>query len=111
MPEYTRAIGRYTKSLIRSSTDRLRSSPTGAGIGSMRAASIGVSVNATIIETAIANAIVMPNENRKRPTMPLMNATGRKTAISDNVVARTASPISFVAWIAAGNGFIFFSSM
>ena len=27
----------------------------------------------------MANAIVMPKLNRKRPTMPLMNATGRKT--------------------------------
>jgi hypothetical protein len=40
-----------------------------------------------------------------------MNATGRNTAISDSVVASTASPISLVAWIAAGSGFIFFSSM
>ena len=43
--------------------------------------------------------------------MPLMNATGRNTAISDSVVASTARPISLVAWIAAGNGFIRFSSM
>ena len=77
----------------------------------MREAISGVSVNATISDTKIANAIVRPNENRKRPTMPLMNATGRNTAISDSVVASTARPISRVAAIAAGNGFIFFSSM
>jgi hypothetical protein len=43
--------------------------------------------------------------------MPLMNATGKNTAISDSVVASTARPISLVACTAAGNGFIFFSSM
>ena len=47
----------------------------------------------------------------KRPTMPPMNATGRKTATSESVVARTARPISFVASIAAWNGVTFFSSM
>ena len=34
--------------------------PSGGGGGSMRAAIIGVSVNATIIDTPIANAIVRP---------------------------------------------------
>ncbi len=77
----------------------------------MRAAIIGVSVNATIIDTPIANAIVRPKLYRNLPTIPLMNATGRNTAISDSVVASTARPISFVAWIAAGNGFMRFSSM
>ena len=40
-----------------------------------------------------------------------MNATGRNTAMSDSVVARTARPISFVARMAAGNGLTPFSSM
>src|ERR1041385_89418 len=102
-PEYNRSIGRYTRFEPRSSHDLRRSSPAGAGIGSMRDAIIGVSVNATSIDTAIANAIVMPKLNRNLPTMPLMKATGRNTAISDSVVASTASPISLVAWIAAGN--------
>ena len=47
----------------------------------------------------------------KRPTMPPMKPTGTKTAISDSVVAMTASPISLVPSIAASNGFIPFSSM
>ena len=59
----------------------------------------------------IANAIVRPKEFMNRPTMPPMNATGRKTATSESVVARTARPISFVASIAAWNGMTFFSSM
>jgi len=68
-------------------------------------------VKARTSGTAIANAIVRPKLYRKRPTMPLMNATGRNTAISDSVVASTARPISLVAWIAAGNGFMRFSSI
>ena len=67
----------------------------------MRAASIGVSVNETISETAIANAEVKPNEDMKRPTMPAMKPTGKNTASSDSVVAVTAMPISFVPSIAA----------
>ena len=43
--------------------------------------------------------------------MPPMNATGKKTAMSDNVVARTARPISLVASTAASIGFSLFSSM
>jgi hypothetical protein len=53
----------------------------------------------------------MPKLNKNRPTMPSMNATGRKTAISESVVASTAGPISFVASIAALNGVICFSWM
>ena len=45
--------------------------------------SIGVSVKETSSETAMANADVRPNELMKRPTMPPMNPTGRKTASSD----------------------------
>ncbi len=37
-----------------------------------------------------------------------MKATGMNTAMSDNVVANTAKPISLVANTAAGNGLIFF---
>ena len=65
----------------------------------------------TSSETTIANAIVRPKQFMKRPTMPPMNATGRNTATSESVVARTARPISFVASIAAWNGLTFFSSM
>ena len=64
---------------------------------SQRADSIGVSVKLTSSETRIANAIVRPKLFMKRPTMPPMKATGRKTATSDSVVASTARPISCVA--------------
>ena len=73
---------------------------------SQRAASIGVSVKLTSSDTMIANAIVSPKLYMKRPTMPPMNATGRKTATSDSVVASTARPISRVASTAAWNGSI-----
>ena len=42
--------------------------------------------------------------------IPLMKATGRNTAISDSVVARTARPMSRVARTAAAKGFCFFTS-
>ena len=75
----------------------------------MRAASIGVSEKLTNSDTVIANAMVRPKLWKKRPTMPLMNATGRNTASSESVVASTASPMSLVANTAATNGFCFFS--
>src|ERR1043165_1391871 len=51
----------------------------------------------------IANAIVNPKLFMKRPTMPPMKPTGTKIATSDNVVASTARPISWVASTAAWN--------
>ncbi len=71
---------------------------------SQREAIIGVSVKDTSSDTAMAKAMVTPNEFMKRPTMPPMNATGRKTTISDREVAMTARPISFVPSTAASRG-------
>jgi len=71
---------------------------------SMRAESIGVSVNATNSDTATANATVMPNCTKKRPIMPFIVATGTNTARIDAVVAMTARPISAVASRAACSG-------
>src|SRR6266849_646846 len=48
--------------------------------------SIGSSVNATNNDTSTANATVMPNGKKNRPTIPFMNATGTNTAITDSVV-------------------------
>ncbi len=59
----------------------------------------------------MANAMVTPKEFMKRPTMPPMKATGRKTAISDRLVASTASAISRVPSTAACLGGCCFSSM
>ena len=69
-----------------------------------REVSIGVSVNDTSSETAMANEAVNPNDDMKRPTMPPMKPMGRNTASSENVVAITARPISFVPSIAASIG-------
>ena len=52
-------------------------------------------------EHPLAKAIVTPKLLRKRPGMPAMKATGRKTATSESVVASTARPISLVAATAA----------
>ncbi len=73
---------------------------------SMRADRDGVSVKATNSDTATAKATVMPNWKKKRPTRPFMVATGTNTATIDAVVARTASPISEVASMAACMGFL-----
>ena len=70
-----------------------------------------MSVKATSSETPIAKAIVTPNEFMKRPTMPPMKATGRKTAIRERRLARTARPISRVPSTAACIGGRSFSSM
>ena len=72
---------------------------------------IGVSVKLTNSDTSTAKAIVRPKLCMKRPTMPLMKPTGAKIATSENVVARTARPISRVASIAACIGGMPFSSM
>ena len=58
-------------------------------------------MRATSSENATAIAAVQPNCTKKRPTMPLMNAVGRNTAISVKVVAITARPISSAASIDA----------
>jgi len=57
----------------------------------------------------MAKAIVQPKLRMNRPTMPLMNASGRNTAIRLMVVAVTAGPISRVPSIAACKGGIPFS--
>ncbi len=76
----------------------MRRSDAGRGSSrNQREASIGVSVKLTNSEIAMAAPIVRPKLRRKRPGMLFMKATGRNTASSDSVVARTASPISLVA--------------
>ena len=49
----------------------------------------------------MAAAEVRPNDDMKRPTMPVMKPTGMKTASRLSVVAMTARPISRVPSIAA----------
>src|SRR2546422_4635567 len=71
---------------------------------SQRAESDGVSVKLTSSETAIANAIVQPKLFMNWPTIPLMNASGRNTAIRLTVVAVTAGALSRLPPIAAPAG-------
>ena len=53
-------------------------------------------MNDTNSDTNTANATVMPNGKKNRPTIPFMKATGTNTAITEKVVASTAKPISEV---------------
>ena len=55
--------------------------------------------------------MVRPKLFMNRPDIPPMNPMGRKMAISEKVVAMTASPISRVASTAACIGGRSFSSM
>ena len=68
------------------------------------AQSIGVSVSDTNPETRIAAAIVTANSWNRRPTMPLMNSSGMKTAVSEIVIDRIVKPISFDPSSAACSG-------
>ena len=65
---------------------------------------MGTSVKATSSETRIAKLTVRPKLRQKRPTSPPMNATGKKMAISESVVATTASTISRAPVTAASQG-------
>ena len=67
----------------------------------MYAAIMGVSMRATMSEANTASAAVQPNCLKNLPTMPLMKAVGKNTAISVKVMAITATPISSAASIAA----------
>ena len=64
--------------------------------GGMRAASIGVSVSATTSEIITEAATVMPNSERKLPTMPSTKITGMKTTAIETVEAVAAKAISRV---------------
>ena len=55
---------------------------------------IGVTVIASTSESSTAAEIVMPNWKKKRPMIPLMNATGRKIATTATVAASAAKVIS-----------------
>src|SRR5262245_63498386 len=55
-----------------------------------RLESIGSRVKATKSDITTAATIVSPNWRKNCPTMPDMKATGTNTAVTVNVVARTA---------------------
>ena len=55
---------------------------------------IGVTVSASTSDSSTAAEIVTPNWKKNRPTMPLMNATGRKIATTAIVAASAAKVIS-----------------
>ena len=62
---------------------------------------MGVSKRATINDAKMASTAVQPNCLKNRPGTPLINAVGKNTATSANVVAITAIPISSAASVAA----------
>ena len=51
-----------------------------------------------------ATLIVMANSRNNRPTMPVINSSGMKTAISDTLSEMTVNPICFAPLSAASNG-------
>ena len=57
---------------------------------------MGSRVKETKSDTSTAKATVIPNWKKNRPTIPFIKATGTNTAMTDIVVASTASPISLV---------------
>ena len=67
-------------------------------------ASIGVNVKETNSENAPANTIVRPNCLKNCPVIPSINAIGKKTAISQSVIAIAAIPISIRPFSAASLG-------
>ena len=58
-----------------------------------RAQIIGVTVSDTTVDTTIAKASVSENSRNRRPTMPPMNRSGMKAAISDRLIEMTVKPI------------------
>ena len=65
---------------------------------------IGVSVSDTMAETTTAKVNVRANSRNMRPTMPLMNSSGMKTAISEAVSDTIVKPISRAPRRAASRG-------
>jgi len=76
-----------------------------------REQSMGVSTMAMMRLKMTATATVMPKEKKNRPMRPCMKARGRKITTSDEVVATTASMISFVPSRAAWKALLPSSSM
>ena len=61
----------------------------------------GASVIASMYDSATATDSVTPNCRKYLPITPVMNATGRKIAITAIVAASAANVISFVPSLAA----------
>src|SRR3984957_12305575 len=55
-------------------------------------------------ETATATLNVMANSRNNRPTMPVMNSSGMKTAMSEMLSEMTVNPICFAPLSAASMG-------
>ena len=75
----------------------------------MREHIIGVSVRETTAEITTAMVNVSANSRNMRPTRPVMNSSGMKTAISDSVSDMTVKPISRAPFSAACIGLSPFS--
>ena len=65
---------------------------------------MGVSVSETNAETATATLMVIANSRNKRPTIPVINKSGMKTAMSETLKDTTVNPICFAPLRAASNG-------
>jgi hypothetical protein len=67
---------------------------------------MGVRVSDTTTDTRIAAITVMANSWNSRPTMPLINNNGIKTAISETLIEITVKPISRAPLIADCSGVV-----
>ena len=67
---------------------------------------MGVTSRATSSENRMEMTAVQANCLKNKPTMPPINAIGKKTDTSAKVVASTASPISSAASMAASYGLL-----
>src|SRR5215471_21183957 len=65
---------------------------------------MGVRVNETNADTPTATLMVIANSRNSRPTIPVINKSGMKTATSETLRDTTVNPICFAPFNAASNG-------
>ena len=58
------------------------------------------------MDTTMAVESVTANSRNRRPTIPPINRSGMKTAISEMLMVKTVKPISSAPFSAAANGFM-----
>ena len=70
---------------------------------------MGVVVSEMSIDTKTAVERVTANSRKRRPTIPPINRSGIKTAMSEMLMVKTVKPISSAPFSAAAKGFMPFS--
>ena len=70
---------------------------------------MGVVVREMTMDTRMAVERVTANSRKRRPTIPPINRSGIKTAMSEMLMVKTVKPISSAPFSAAAKGFMPFS--